>query len=251
MTADPRVLDAFVFSPDHLNGYNMGGQVMVCILSSEDGFLASQDLINTVDANLKSDTVKALNDVLVVEGAVPKIVDFNLKVKMRRLAQKSVFDSLEATFREAFLLKQTLGTDITQSWIHDTLYTEGIHSIEIISPTADSQIQFNEFPVLGILNIEFAGYSDSDGYNIAEVEKSRAMRVVYETYKQHCIETRATIHAIISDLTLQTRTGIVEPTIIGFAQYLGLVTTRNGEEILPEEEIAFLINNKLSPLYVQ
>jgi phage-related baseplate assembly protein len=251
MSADPRVLDAIAFSPDHQNGFNMGGQVIVCILSSEPGFYASDDLINIVDAALRDPTVKPLNDVLVVEGAVPKLIDITVKVKLKRMAQKSSFDVLEAKFREAFLTRQSLGSDITHSWIHDALYLEGIHSIKIEGPETDVEVQFNEFPVLGVLSIEFDGYADSDGYKVDEVEKARAMRIIYETYRKYCIANKATAAQIVADLPMSGREGIFEPTIKGFAEYLAIPITRNSPtDLLSEDEIGVLIHKKLSQNYI-
>lgn len=47
MSADVRVLDAYAYSPDFANGFNMGGRVNIALLSSESGNVASIDLIDT------------------------------------------------------------------------------------------------------------------------------------------------------------------------------------------------------------
>lgn len=251
MTADPRVRDVFVYSPDHKNGYNMGGQVVIVILSEEEGHVASQELLDVVRDVVTSDSVKAVNDVLVVTSAIPKAVDFNLSVKLNRSAPYSVFQGLSAALMEAFAEKQKLGVDITHSWINDVLFKEGVHSITVLSPTSDQPVMYNEFPIIGSVTLAFAGYADQDGFNVDEVERLRTERYIYDTYVKFCVENHRTRLQIESDLNKVPRPGIAEPTVIGLAQYLGIVAIKNADgSYIEEDEIVYLIWKKLSTRYL-
>lgn len=251
MSADSRVRDVFVYSPDHKNGYNMGGQVVITILSEEDGHVASSDLLDIVRNVVTSDSVKAVNDVLVVESAIPKVIDFNVSVKLARGAPYSVFQSLSQALQSAFVSKQKLGVDITHAWINDVLFKEGVHSVAIATPSADQPVMYNEFPVLGNVTITFAGYADQDGFNVDEVERLRTERYIYETYVRFCIEKHRTRTEIESDLNKAPRPGIAEPTVIGLAQYLGIVAIKKADgSYIEENEIVYLIWKKLSARYL-
>lgn len=252
LTADPRVLDAIVFSPDSDNGFNMGGRVAVCILSNESGFVASSDLLNIVTTYLNQSHIAMLSDVLVVSSAAPKSINFDIAIKLERIASRTVFDTLENNLKQAFVSLQMLGRDVTHAWINSVLYVQGVHSITINQPTSDAVVEFNEFPVLGTVNVVFAGYADQDGFNTSAVGVSAAYQTGHIKYRDYCISMHRTKDQIISDLQYLPRPGLVETTCVSFAEFVGLsaLIKKTSGEYISKDDMCFLIWKKLSLNYV-
>lgn len=251
LTASALVKDAAVYSPDHPNYYNMGGRVYVAVMSHELNGIPSPTLMQTVRTYLVRKDIKVLTDLLVVEAAVARPIAFSAKVYLLPDTPYAVFAGLDAKFRAAFAERQALGFDITRSWIISVLHVPGVHRIEVAYPApAVTAIPPNEFPVIASTNFAFSGFADQEAADVAAMEDSRLRRTLYDYYLRYAVEKLRTVAQIKADLAEADAPGILQPTTRGLASYLRITNAQTPEgEWLPEDEVAFLIHERLQPMY--
>ena len=250
-TASLNVADAAVYSPNHGNGYNMGGRVYVAVMSKDNEGIPSPQLVQQVRSVLASDSVRILTDILSVEAAAARIIDVTARVTLKPHTPYDVFLGLAETLRAAWTAVAGLGYDIARSWLDSILQVTGVHNVDVVSPAIKvTVVAPNEFPVIGSLNLVFSGFSDYEGAEIDDTERRRLNRLLYDYYLQYAVEQRRTHAQLIADLAEKDAPGIIQPTIRGLAGYLRITNIRDeDEEFLPEDEIAFLIHRRLIPMY--
>lgn len=252
LSSSPQVKDVAVYSPIHDNGYNMGGRVIVTVLSTEGTGVPTQDLIDIVSDVVKGPSVKVVSDIVDVEPAVIRPMNITANIRLLPRTPKSVFDGLATSLRSAFTANQTLGWDVTQSWLIAQLQVAGVHSVSLTSPALDFVIPPNEFPSIDNLNLIFSGYSDTEQENIDALEEARLRRLMYDTYIEYAVANKRPASGIAQDLEFTEREGIIQPTTLGLAQHLGIDNfyAEDRQTLLTELEIATLIYNVISPRYV-
>ena len=251
LSSSPLVKDVAVYSPDHPNHYNMGGRVYVAVMSKEGNGTPSPQLMQSVREVLTSQEVKVLGDILAVEAAVARPINFAIKVYLLPGTPFATFEALEDKLRAAFAERQGLGFDVTRSWIISVLHVTGVHRVEVGYPIpAVTAIPPNEFPVINSLHIAFGGFADTEPSNSDAMEDARLRRLLYDYYLQYAVANQRTMAQIIADLVYAPVTGILQPTIQGLAQHLNITTAKNDKgDWLPEAEIALLIHRRLQPMY--
>jgi len=250
LTASPDVRDAKVFSPDHPNGYNMGGRVNVAILARTGDLIPSEDLLDEVRLVLARDNVKQLGDLLLVEAATPLYVNVSATIKLLPSTPKATFDGLEALLRDRFEDVQALGYDLTKSWISATLQQPGVHSVILTAPSTETIVAPNQFPILNTVTLTFAGYSDGEPLAVAAMEEARTMRTINETYRNYAISVKRTKDQIKGDLATAPIAGVLRPTLQQFAGFLGIQNLKNDQDAYySADDLAFLIWRKLSASY--
>lgn len=249
-SADVRVKDVNVFSPDNQNGYNMGGQVVITILSTEGNNIPTEELMDSVRELVLRDDVKVLTDLVTVEAAVPRQINVTAQIILLPGTPYAVYEASQQRLIDAFNARKRLGMDFTRGFAIDALFDEGVSNVVLTHPSASVVVAPNEYPILGSLNITFGGFSDQESLNVDDVERIRAERFVNERYVKFCIANLRTQAQIKDDLPKVPRDGIVEPTIVGIAKYLGITAIKkaDGSYIL-EDEIAYLIYQNLLPRY--
>lgn len=246
LSADARVKDVAVYSPDHPNGYNMGGQVVVSVLSREGNLVPTDALMGIVRAIVTRDDVKVLSDIVSVEPAIPVPINVRAQIVLSPRTPYAVFEGLEARLRSEFARGQGLGWDVSQSWLYDVLHEPGVARVKLLDPVADIVVPPNEFPTLGTVEISFNGFSDTETFRVAEQERRRMFRQVYEYYIDYAKSAFRTAAQIKADLAEKDVTGIVQPTVRGLADYLAIDNRLDDKgEYLPEDELCFLIHRKL------
>lgn len=197
LTADERVVDALVTSPD-------AGQVRIALLSNEgpnikaatgatldtlgavyaltrntllnendtdfrarvleaalggrgDGAASSQ-LLGVVDAKVQADEVRVITDTVQVISANIAQVDVVANVYLYPDQQAAILGGLEQAIRTAFATEGGLGWDLTPSWLISRLHVQGVQRVELVSPAATVVADSTTAVALGAVTINLAGY---------------------------------------------------------------------------------------------
>lgn len=249
MSADPRVKDAVVYSPDLPNFLNMGGRVSVAILSSEDNGVPSLDLLAAVRTRVQNKAVKVVSDIVNVEPATIRPIDIVADLVLERDAQPDIILQLEKKLREEFTKAQRLGWDAPRSWFTKTLSADGVYEVVLVNPSAALTIRPNQFPALNSVNLRFAGMAAEEDWQNDEVARARLLREVHETYISYAVAAKRTRFQIQDDLVLEMAPGIVRPSLVGVADYLGLTNIRENGELRSVDEVAIIVHYTLSQYY--
>jgi phage-related baseplate assembly protein len=121
------------------------GVVDVFVLSSEGNGVPDAALISAVDAVVNSDSVRVITDTVNTQAATERTISVDATIQLLPNAPQDAFDTLEASFTEAFEQAKALGRDITLSWIISTLSPDGIYKVTLNSPTQDEIAAPSEF----------------------------------------------------------------------------------------------------------
>jgi hypothetical protein len=252
MSADVRVREAAAYSLDAGNGFNMGGKVTVAILSNEDSTLQpSQGLLNIVGDMLRRDDVKVLTDIVEVIAAAKVTVNVAATVKLFPTAAYSTMAAIETALRAEFAKVQTLGRDITESWLAKAMHISGVHSVNILNPVSNVAIPPNGYPIIGTVTLTFGGYSDAEGFGVLESDHAKLLKEANKFYVTWAITNKRTMAQILADLPEKEVPGVISTTMRSVAVYLsiaGIINTTTNE-YLPEDEIALLVWRHLSAQY--
>ncbi len=151
MTSDVRVANAAVYT------VGRDPTIRVAVFSTENGGVASAGLLAAVDAAMQNSAVRMVNDRITVAAAVKQVVNVSANVWLLPDAAPSVATGLEATLRSAWDQVDTLGFDLTKSWLIAKLMQPGVQRVEIIAPTTDISVPFNEAAALGTVTITNMG----------------------------------------------------------------------------------------------
>jgi len=198
LTADNRVADALVTSPD-------AGQVRIAVLSHEGELIneatleelsvmaqfygvapriltpletvqafrtrvragalgiggdgtASPQLLAVLDSRLQSDSVRVITDTVEVIGATIQTVNVNVRVFLFPDQSPTILNNLEARIREDFQKSAGLGWDLAPSWLISRLHVQGVQRVELVSPSAVVVANSNTAVALGSFTITMAGY---------------------------------------------------------------------------------------------
>jgi phage-related baseplate assembly protein len=252
MSADVRVKDAVVYSPDLPNFLNMGGRVSIVILSTEQNGVPSLDLLSIVRTAVRDKGVKVVSDIVEVEPATIRPVDIDANITLERDAPVDLLASLEASLRAQFADKQVLGWDCPRSWIIRTLSPDGVYETALNTPSVTPNIKPNEFPFINSVNLRFAGLAVNEDWQSDVLAAQALIRQVVETYISYVITAKKSMLQIQSDLIPVQLPGIVQPTLQNVALYLGLTgiyTDNTQTTMLPSDEVALMIHYKLSAYY--
>lgn len=250
LSASPLVKDALAYSPDFDHGFNMGGRVNITVLSREGNGIPSTGLLQVVEQAVNSEEVAVLTDLITVEPARLKPIDIAVSVVLYQDTPVALFNNLEALFRSEFAKMQRLGNPITPSWIMQVVHREGVQNVTLLQPTSVVAVEPYEYPFLQSLNISFGGFYFGAHFDPADLAMNRLYNEVYKFYRLFAIRNRRGILDILADLSYTPKAGVVMPTLVGFATYLGIagVTPANGAA-MPADEIAAAIYFVLSQDY--
>jgi len=150
--ADPRVADVGVA------GDGKGG-VKVSILSTEEGGVASDDLLAVVSAALNRPNVLGDNDHVAVVRAVIRVINVEADVWLLPEASDDEYQKAEDRLKAEFAAARRLGWDFTGDFIIAALRTTGVRRIRMLSPAADDHVNVdaNEAVALGSIKINRKG----------------------------------------------------------------------------------------------
>lgn len=150
LTASELVKDAAVSSP-------APGEVLVNILSTQGNGTASNQLLQTVNAVLQSDSVRVITDVVTVAAATINTVPVTAQIYLYPDTPIEVFTGLQARLSAAFTAASGLGWDVTRSWLIAQLHPAGVQRVVLTAPAADVICGPSQAPALGAITLTMAG----------------------------------------------------------------------------------------------
>lgn len=196
-TADERVVDALVTSPD-------AGQVRIAILSNEGPAIkaassveldtlgavygltrntsqnesdedfrarvllaalegrgegaASSQLLGEVDAKVQADDVRVITDTVEVVSATIAEIDVAADLYLYPDQPAAILDGLADSIRTAFAAEGGLGWDLTTSWLVSRLHVQGVQRVELQSPGSTVVADSGTAVALGSVTVNLAGY---------------------------------------------------------------------------------------------
>ncbi|WP_407156309.1 baseplate J/gp47 family protein [Bradyrhizobium sp. STM 3557] len=136
------------------------GGVLVSILSKDNGGVASDDLLATVDAALNMPSIRGDNDHITVVRAVIRTVDVQADVWLLPEATKdTTIAAAEAALRANFATERRLGWDLASDFVSASLRTTGVKRVALITPEPNSVVvtAANEAVALGTVDLRYQG----------------------------------------------------------------------------------------------
>lgn len=149
LKADPLVASAKAYKNGANNPY-----VYVAIESTNNNGVPSDSLLSTVSDYLNSDEIKSCNDIIRVESAEGATLNIVAELTLVPNAPGSTLDDV-ATYLESELNKiNSLGRDITVSWIIGKLNTNDyVYSVNLTSPTTNKVVSPHQFVKIGTITL--------------------------------------------------------------------------------------------------
>lgn len=126
------------------------------------GGTTPSEVLSLVEAALNDDSVRPLTDTVVVES--PTVVDYDIEVNIE-IYEGGNSTEIEAAIQVALQAyadgKATaMGQDIVLSQIIAAASVTGVYSVEVDTPNADLEIDFNEVAILGTLTVNITGENE-------------------------------------------------------------------------------------------
>ena len=132
-------------------------RVLAVVLAGGGYGLASDDLIEAVDAKMQADDVRVLTDTVTVQSAEIINVNVSAQVYLYPGTPLDVFNGLEQRLRSAFEAQSGLGWDVTTSWLITQLHPAGVQRVVLTAPAANVICQPSDAPALGSITLTLAG----------------------------------------------------------------------------------------------
>lgn len=109
--------------------------IHIAILSNENGGIPDAAMLTAVETEVQGETVRLLNDKLIVEPAVTQIASIKANYWLLPAASSVVNEAyLENNLRAAWAKETGIGFDLERSWIEGKLHAPGVKKIELIEP---------------------------------------------------------------------------------------------------------------------
>jgi len=250
LTSSPKVKDAHAYSPNYPNGFNMGGLVNVTILSTEGNGIPSADLLLHITQYLNREDIGVLTDLITVEPARLKSLTIRASVILFPDTPIALFNGLAPALQAAFDGIQGLGVVITPSWIMAQLHRSGVQNVTLLQPTTVIPVEPYEYPSIDNLVITFGGFYTGVQYDPNDLAQTKLYNEVYAYYRTFAIRNQRAALDILTDLSYIPRAGVIAPTLVGFATYLGIKQILGATGVaLPADEIAAAIYFVLAQEY--
>ncbi len=151
MAADIRVEDAIVYT------VGKSPVIHVAIFSTDPDGVAGADLIAIVNAALQAPDKRMVNDTIVTQSAVRRVVNIEANVWLLPDTSLSVLQTMETSLRAAWAKTQALGRDFTERWWTARLMLDGVHRVEPVLPVGDVIIPPAEAMAIGTVTLNFMG----------------------------------------------------------------------------------------------
>jgi phage-related baseplate assembly protein len=137
------------------------GGVTVSILSSDNGGVASADLLAIVTTALNRPLIRGDNDTITVVPAVIKIVDIAANVWLLPEAADTELAAAQQALTNDFNAARRLGWDFASDFAVASLRTSGVSRIVMVTPASDSVVSVapNEAVALGTILLNPMGRS--------------------------------------------------------------------------------------------
>lgn len=135
------------------------GQVKINVLSSASAQgVADQTLLDVVSAAVNADDVRPLTDQVSVNSATIKTYAIEASLVLLEGPDASLVQESAQKAIEAYVsLHHRLGHDITLSGIFAALHQEGVHSVELATPTATIEVDMHEAAFCTSITLSIGG----------------------------------------------------------------------------------------------
>lgn len=250
LTASAGVADVAVWSPNYPNGFNMGGKVVVSLLGTTDNGVVSAQTLREVEAVLLRPDVKPMTAQVSVEPAGYVLTDITAVVVLDGDTPFDVFTAAKSTLQTALSAGRKLGQGMTQSWISSQLHIAGVHSVRLLEPVEDIPVAKSQFVLPRIVNIIFGGFAQTPTA-IAMNDTTMVLRAAFTYYLRYAVSVARSHMGILADLTRAPIAGVIEPTLQGFAEFLGITQHIDpvSRQLIASDEVALLIYSSISNQY--
>lgn len=131
--------------------------IHVAVLSSENGGVPDAAMLAAVEAEVTSDSVRLVNDQIVVEAAVSQTANITASIWLTPDAPMSTFDGLESVFRAAWDAETGIGFDLDVSWVTARLHVGGVKRVAVTAPAAKVAAGDNNAIALGTVALTMEG----------------------------------------------------------------------------------------------
>lgn len=108
--------------------------IHIAVLSSENGGIPDQKMLDAVTAEVMSDRVRLLNDTLIIEPAVATGTDIEADIWLLPDAAFGLMDVLPEILRQAWKSEAAIGFDLEPSWIEARLHVSGVKRVQVRGP---------------------------------------------------------------------------------------------------------------------
>ncbi|RBO90515.1 baseplate assembly protein [Pseudochrobactrum asaccharolyticum] len=132
--------------------------IHIAVLSSENGGIPDQAMLDAVKAIVTSDQVRLVNDTIIVEAAVSSPTDIEADIWLLPNTTSAVIEALPGNLREAWANESGVGFDLEPSWVEARLHVPGVKRVRVITP-ADTVVADSGVAIaLGEIKLNFKGY---------------------------------------------------------------------------------------------
>lgn len=131
--------------------------VYVALLSTDSTGVASQSLIDAVQAEFDKDENRLLNSPVIVVSAVNTVVDIVAALTLTPGTPATILERAEAALRAAWAIEGGLGRDLTRQWIASRLMIAGVYSVTVSSPAVDAIKPPEKATAIGTVTLTVAG----------------------------------------------------------------------------------------------
>lgn len=149
--ADVRIRDVAVYRED------FWPVIHIAVLSHENNGIPDRAMLDAVRAVVTSNSVRPLNDTVIVEPAVQNLTKIEANIWLLPSAPFSDLAPLERTLRKAWDTETAIGFDLVPSWIEARLHVSGVQRIEMVAPTVPLVAPPGTAIALGEVKLNYMG----------------------------------------------------------------------------------------------
>lgn len=131
--------------------------IHIAILSTDNGGIPSPDLLAAVSAVVQADTVRLVNDTVVVEAAASQTTAIAADVWLLPDAGMGVLDRLDPAVRAAWAAESGIGFDLEPSWLRARMHLPGVKRVDILTPAGPVIATDGVALALGAITITYRG----------------------------------------------------------------------------------------------
>jgi phage-related baseplate assembly protein len=151
LSADVNIRDVAVWRK------NPSPVIGVSVLNTLNDGVAYPEMLTSVMAALTDPAVQMVNDQFAIESAVTTTVNVTANVWLLPSTLQSTFVELPEALRAKWIEEGGLGRDLTKAWLVSRLMQAGIQKVELLTPSADTVVNFHQAVALGTVTLNYMG----------------------------------------------------------------------------------------------
>jgi phage-related baseplate assembly protein len=131
--------------------------IRVALIAADNNGVADPGLIAIVSAALNAETVKLVNDTIVVEAAVILVRPVTAALTLHPNTADSLLTTLAAQLPVQWAAEGGIGRDLTIDWIKAKLMVAGVRSVAVTVPASDDVMLPYQAVRIGTVTLTVAG----------------------------------------------------------------------------------------------